>query len=567
MRTWVRRSFRNRIFVMMLLAAFVPLLVCGVLMLRFQMVRSEGSLAAEAVEQLAALEGALSELQGRCERAVGELCSSTVVRSALRRGGSDSRTLYQALFQAAGPLREYAQLEVYDSAGQPCYTTGRILPEEAVDTGWGILYAAREEEGMALRANGDGLACAQAVRSREGAVLGYVAVTVSQSGFDRLFSGLYGASCEVILLDGSWRTVYGSQPSQAQPTVESLRRQLLAGEGLAGWSGEYRFFAAAHAGTGFSLVLQQPKPFTSLVLRSFYLVGALAGALCLLLCMWCAWILSRYLSRPVHQLDEAMGAVERGRLDVRLETERDDELGRLSSRFNRMAEEYRLNLERSVQRERELNNVRLRMLQAQLNPHFLYNTLDAMKWLGVAHRAPQVAALATDLATILRASISGDEMVTLERELELIDRYVNIQLIRFEDRFAFEIDVAERFQSCLVPKLALQPLVENAIIHGVADRDDGYIKLQAGEEGGDLLLYVSDNGCGIPAEVLAQLNSEEKRIQDGHLGLFNTNSIIRIYFGQGYGVFARSSPGEGSLVWLRLPLRREEEGNAEGSDC
>lgn len=567
MRAWLRKSFRNRAFVMMLLAAFVPLLVCGPLMLRLQVVRSEGSLAAEAVEQLEALEGALSDLQGRCERAVGELCGSTVVRSALRRGGSDSRTLYQTLFRAAGPLREYARLEVYDSAGQPRYTTGSVLPEAAEDPGWGVLYAAGQADGLALRASGDGLACAQAVRSREGTVLGYVAVTVSQGGFDRLFGGLYGASCEVILLDGSWRTVYGSQPSQSRATVDSLRRQLLAGEELAGWSGEYRFFAAKHARTGFSLVLQQPRPFTSLVLRSVYLVGALAGGLCLLLCMWCAWVLSRYLSRPVHQLDEAMGEVERGRLDVRLEAERDDELGRLSSRFNRMAEEYRLNLERSVQRERELNDVRLRMLQAQLNPHFLYNTLDAMKWLGVAHRAPQVAALATDLASILRASISGDEMVTLEQELELIDRYINIQLIRFEDRFAFEIDIAERFQGCLVPKLALQPLVENAVIHGVAGRDDGYIKLQAGQEGGDLLLYVSDNGCGIPPETLARLNSGDKRIPGGHLGLFNTDSIIRMYFGPGYGVFARSSPGEGSCVWLRLPLRRKENGSAEGLDC
>ena len=119
----------------------------------------------------------------------------------------------------------------------------------------------------------------------------------------------------------------------------------------------------------------------------------------------------------------------------------------------------------------------------------------------------------------------------------------------------------------LVPKLALQPLVENAVIHGVAGRDDGYIKLQAGDEGGDLLLYVSDNGCGIPPETLARLNSGDKRIPGGHLGLFNTDSIIRMYFGTGYGVFARSSPGEGSCVWLRLPLRRKENGNAEGLDC
>jgi len=146
----------------------------------------------------------------------------------------------------------------------------------------------------------------------------------------------------------------------------------------------------------------------------------------------------------------------------------------------------------------------MKSLQAQIKPHFLYNTLDAMKWLGVAHQAPEVAALATDLADILRFSISGEELVTLERELELLDRYLDIQLIRFEDRFTCEIDAADRLQSCLVPKLALQPLVENAIIHGVADRDDGYIKVQAVQEGDDLVLRLSDNGCGMTEEELEE---------------------------------------------------------------
>lgn len=291
------------------------------------------------------------------------------------------------------------------------------------------------------------------------------------------------------------------------------------------------------------------------------------GALCLALGLLSAWTLSRYLSNPVDQLDEAMGEVERGRLDVRLETSRTDELGRLTNRFNRMAEEYRLNLDRSVQRERELNETRLRMMQAQLNPHFLYNTLDAMKWAGMAHQAPEVASLATDLAAILRSSISGDETVTLEEELELVERYINIQTIRFGDRFTCEVDVAERYQSCLTPKLALQPLVENALLHGVADQDDGYIKVWAGEEGGDLLLYVSDNGKGIEPEVLARLNSGDKRIPGGHLGLFNVDSILRLRYGEGYGLSARSEPGEGSCVWLRLPMRRKETHvDAEGFD-
>ena len=257
-----------------------------------------------------------------------------------------------------------------------------------------------------------------------------------------------------------------------------------------------------------------------------------------------------------------MGEIKKGNLEIHMETDREDELGRLTESFNRMTEEYRQNLVRSVARQRELNETQLRMMQAQLNPHFLYNTLDSMKWLGVTHHVPQVATLATDLAVILRAGISGSEFITLEDELELVDRYIDIQSLRFEDRFTCEIDVPDRLQSCLVPKLVLQPLVENAIIHGVVDREDGYIKLQAEEQEGDLLLSVYDNGCGIPPDVLARLNSKDQKIPGEHLGLFNVSSIIRLHFGEKYGISAETTPGDGSCVRLLLPIQKKENNNA-----
>ena len=287
------------------------------------------------------------------------------------------------------------------------------------------------------------------------------------------------------------------------------------------------------------------------------------GLLCLGLCLVCAWWLSRHLSEPVGELDAAMGRVERGDYDVRICSTRQDEMGRLAASFDRMTQEYQQNLARSVQRERELNETRLRMLQSQLNPHFLYNTLDCMKWLGVTHGVVQVATLATDLAALLRAGISGSERITLEEELELIRRYLDIQEIRFGDRFVCEIDVDERFQHCVVPKLVLQPLVENAIIHGVADSDEGFIKLWAEQQGDDLLLMVSDNGGGIPEDVLRRLNGHET-IPGSHLGLNNVDRIVRLSYGESYGLTARVTE-QGSLVCLRLPIQRGEN-HAEDTD-
>ena len=199
------------------------------------------------------------------------------------------------------------------------------------------------------------------------------------------------------------------------------------------------------------------------------------------------------------------------------------------------------------------------MMQAQLNPHFLYNTLDSMKWMGITHGVPQVATLAQDLASILRTSISGEEFVTLGCELELLERYIDIQLIRFEDRFACEIEVDDALMNLLVPKMVLQPIVENAVIHGVRDMDDGYIKVYARLQEDELHLFVQDNGRGMDSEQSGALSFGVSSRPGEHLGLYNVDSILRLHFGDAYGLSIRSKPGEGCLVMVRLPVRRADK--------
>ncbi len=556
MNTWIRRSFRNRIFVTVLIMALLPLIFCNILMMHFQIQRSESNLTNEAEKQLSQLTEALDSLCLSYEQMTDDLCHSTAVRCVLRDSDTTSRVLYQLLFRESDSLREYARIDVVDSHGRCLYTTHKALPSRTLPTDWGILYAASQTDQLVYRCdeNSATLTAARTVRRYNDEILGYVVIAMEESHFDLLFDNLYLPTNDILLLDSLWHTVYHTQPSQEDATASALRTQLLADLPLTGTNGEYYFHTAAHKLTGFTLILQQPKTFTSPVVHTIYAVSGLMSFLCLLLCLWCAWVLSHHLSEPVKLLDAAMAQVEQGNYDIHMTTDREDELGRLTTRFNHMADEYRANLTRSVHRQKELNDTQLRMMQAQLNPHFLYNTLDTMKWLGVAHQVPQVATLATDLATILRAGISGSEFITLDDELELIDRYLDIQALRFEDRFTCEMDIPERFRGCLVPKLLLQPLVENALLHGVADQDDGYIKLWTEEQDGDLLLCVSDNGCGIPDDILTRLNSKTYDMPQGHLGLFNVSTIIRLHFGETYGISAESHPGEGSCVRLRLPI-------------
>ena len=563
MRDWIRRSFKNRIFITVLLVTLVPMLLCDVFIMQISMRRSGDMLYAQAQSELNTAAGIIDSALDTVDGVTAKLAGSSVIRSALHRG-RESDLLYQLMYRETENLNGFASIDVYDSDGARIYAGSLDSEAGSMPVYWGVLRAARECEGQTMQANGaDGLVIARAVYGSDGEVSGYVLVRIPQGGFGALLGGSFGEQNDVFLLDGTWRQIYCSDSIRADETISSLRAQLLSGAALGG--GDYNVYLRQSPDTGFTLALRQPKVYTREVMATVYSTCAAMGILCLLLGLLCAWLLSRYLSKPVNELDEAMKRVEKGDYAAELSSDREDEMGRLTASFNRMTREYRQNLERSVQRERELNETELSMMQAQLNPHFLYNTLDSIKWLGVTNGVPQVAAVASGLAVLLRAGISGDRLITLERELELLEKYLDIQSLRFEDRFAWEIDVDERFQHCIVPKLILQPLVENSIIHGVANMDDGYIKLSAREKSGTLILSVQDNGVGIPQDVLDWLNDPDRDVPGGHLGLKNVDRIVRLYYGGDYGISAYSAAGEGSLVELRLPMNKEENGNAEGS--
>lgn len=563
MRDWIRRSFKNRIFITVLLVTLVPMLLCDVFIMQISMRRSGDMLYAQAQSELDTAAGIIDSALDTVDGITAKLAGSSVIRSALHRG-RESDLLYQLMYRETENLNGFASIDVYDSDGARIYAGSLDSEAGSLPVYWGVLRAARECEGQTMQANGaDGLVIARAVYGSDGEVSGYVLVRIPQGGFGALLGGSFGEQNDVFLLDGTWRQIYCSDSIRADETISSLRAQLLSGAALGG--GDYNVYLCQSPDTGFTLALRQPKVYTREVMATVYSTCAAMGILCLLLGLLCAWLLSRYLSKPVNELDEAMKRVEKGDYAAELSSDREDEMGRLTASFNRMTREYRQNLERSVQRERELNETELSMMQAQLNPHFLYNTLDSIKWLGVTNGVPQVAAVASGLAVLLRAGISGDRLITLERELELLEKYLDIQSLRFEDRFAWEIDVDERFQHCIVPKLILQPLVENSIIHGVANMDDGYIKLSAREKSGTLILSVQDNGVGIPQDVLDWLNDPDRDVPGGHLGLKNVDRIVRLYYGGDYGISAYSATGEGSRVELRLPMNKEVNGNAEGS--
>ena len=385
-----------------------------------------------------------------------------------------------------------------------------------------------------------------------------VVADVTAAQLTALFDGQHTATSRLLLLDPFWDQVYASSDLPAKTLAARLRSQLLAGQALSDSHGAYDYFVRQEPRSGFCLVLQQPKPMTEGTAELMYLVAGLSLLLCLGLCVLASMRFSRQLFEPIHALNSAMREVEEGNLNVQLDNRRIDEMGQLSGRFNRMAQRLRQNLKDSLRQQRELNEAQIRMMQDQLNPHFLYNTLDTIKWMGKIHQAPEIATISADLADILRSSISADELVPLRQELRLVERYVEIQNIRFSGAFALTVEVDEPLRDVPVPKLMLQPLVENAILHGFRDRSGGEIRISAYRTEEDLILTVRDNGCGVPEEVLAQYRDGAPR-PGGHFGLHNVDAILRIRYGPDRGVRFVPVQGEGACIRITLPVFRKGE--------
>lgn len=257
---------------------------------------------------------------------------------------------------------------------------------------------------------------------------------------------------------------------------------------------------------------------------------------------------------------KAFDKVQQDDLEIQLKVDRQDEFGQLADRFNRMVHALNVNRQELISNQKELNQAQIRMLQAQLNPHFLCNTLDTMKWIGKIHKLPQVALMSTNLADILRFCISAEEFVPLYQEMDILHRYIEIQEIRLSDDFSFQVDIPEELYDAYVPKMILQPIVENAIVHGIDGLSGSIIRIRARENAGMLQIEVTDNGRGFPAEMLGQPYRQDKTLAKGHLGLYNVDTILRRHFGESCGlVLGCGDNGKGARVTASLPIRPKEE--------
>ena len=568
MRRPLAHSFRGRLFVAFLVGSLVPLLLCSAMLLQIFRLRLTESADTEAQASIGRALHALDVASEGFEQVVDRLNGDTLVVQALTEGSLESTQVYSRLFSATEGVRELARFDLYDLEGEWCYSTQNVPTERTLPTNWGVLGQAGREDELTFVASEDVtdgnaplLQGAAMLRDRSSRAVGYLVVRLYQGNVRQILDETYGNQDDLILLSRYWRPVYCAQPSLAASLAPQLRQRLLTQGNLEGISEEFLYQVAYHDATGLYVVLQHPQVLNRSTMGLLYTVSASCALVCILISVLMSLKLSRQMFRPIQRLHTAIGEVKQNNLDVQVTPDRDDELGELAHRFNGMVVALKRNQEELVENQRELNEAQIRMLQAQLNPHFLCNTLDTMKWISKINQVPQVAVMSTDLADILRFCISPEEFVPLHREVGILERYIEIQRIRLSGKFTFTTEIPLELEECLVPKMVLQPIVENAILHGLEEIENGVIRVTAQREGEDgLSLVVEDNGKGLPPEMAGAYAHRDRELSRGHLGLYNVDTILRKYYGEGYGLWLDCGPnGRGAVVRATLPLRWEED--------
>lgn len=280
-----------------------------------------------------------------------------------------------------------------------------------------------------------------------------------------------------------------------------------------------------------------------------------------------AYSIAHFMVKRIYILKNQMNKVHKGIPEPLVNTGSNDEIGELIIDYNYMISRIKQLMEKQYHSGQRLKTAELKALQAQINPHFLYNTLELINRLSKKNKVCEVEEVIHSLAKYYKLNLSrGDDFITLRDELEHVSAYVSIQNVRFKNKFTFEVDVDEQFLDMLVPKTILQPIVENSVIHGILEKDDGegIIRIFSSVEGNNLILSIQDNGKGVPEDILAKINYGQITNNKGSYGITNVVERIKLTYGNAYGLEYSSKYNEGTTVRMKLPLPENKANKQSG---
>ncbi|MEG1407885.1 MAG: histidine kinase, partial [Ruthenibacterium sp.] len=283
------------------------------------------------------------------------------------------------------------------------------------------------------------------------------------------------------------------------------------------------------------------------------------GICCFLFSILIVFLFSKALTRPIYALIEKIKLIGADNLDVEFDEFSDNEIGSINRQMNKITRKLKQNIADMKQNQEKMLKSECKALQSQINPHFLYNTLDAINWMAIRIGADNISTMSMQLGTFFRHSLNkGNLTTTIQAELEHLSAYTGIQAYRYDHRFTYQVSVEPEILNCTIVNLVLQPLVENSLLHGAANTNGACnIRVIGKTEGDDILIDVIDDGCGCNAKLMNRCLQKDISMSHGY-GVINVHQRLRIYFGDSYGLCYLPAT-LGTHVRVRIPRRYASE--------
>ena len=371
----------------------------------------------------------------------------------------------------------------------------------------------------------------------------------------------------VFIVDGDGQIVYHPQQQLIYSSLKDERIAEVLGSTansfvIRNGSEEIVYTIERSANTGWIIVGVNPIEGLISNRQAIQLYYTAWGIGCFMVIILLSIVISSRITKPIKVLRQSMRSVESGNFDVSAAVESGDEIGALWRDYNIMIAKIKDLVRQTILDQEQKRKSELRALQNQITPHFLYNTLDSIIWMAESNRQGDVVRMVSALAKLLRLSISkGEELVSIRDEVEHIKNYLTIQKMRYKDKLDFMLDVDEEILGLRTLKVILQPLVENAIYHGIKNKPDaGTIRIAGRRANGKVHLSIEDDGVGMSTERLARIFTLHRDGSDRRgVGVSNVNERIKLYFGPEYGLEYASEEDRGTTVSIWLPVIGENE--------
>ena len=396
--------------------------------------------------------------------------------------------------------------------------------------------------------------------------IGYVMLNIRRRTIEEIIPPSRDMRVSYALSDSNFFLVLNQFMSPQSPFVPAPYRPLVRTPEPKDGAGEHpkeRYLVASDRLPETKLTLYAEVSTALMAKNSSYITTMVIAVMMLFvfICIIIAHHITKRILQPIRTICDSMEIIKEGNLLERVRISTGDEFETMADGFNRMIEQLDTQFRTGMERQNRLRIAEIKNLQAQIAPHFLYNTLESIKWLAKLGMNFEIQATVEKLGILLKSSMNFKKnLIPLRDEMRVVASYIGIQQIRREDQFTVKIDVPETLLDCLVPNLVIQPIVENAMVHGLEEKvGAGAMTIRAFRTGEDICVEISDNGPGMSQEKIESLLKSGNNNGDREsIGLINVDRRIKLDFGSAYGVSIRSREGEGTVVTITMPFQTQD---------